>query len=669
MLSKTLSKKTLFAALIAAFFAQTAAAEDRAVIIGINEYAYLKDGDLNGATVDAQKFKDFVRRDLGLKESQITLLLDGAATRKRIIDTIVADLKFRTKPGDRFILFFAGHGSSTKDRDGDEPDGKDEYILTADAGKKGVMPGILDDEIRYMLEYFQDREILVVVDACYSGTIARNISTDDDTARTVFLGDLDVPDLPDDTGLRSLGTRSADQTLVPGQNHMDVWSATSAAEVAIENRSGGIFTKLFLEGVGQKKADFNRNGVVTNAELLAFVRQGSQRFCRTSRLCQDKNRGRLTPGFSGAIERTVAFTPDPNAPITPKVEASPTITPQVTAPPVQTAPVTAPAVTNIEVATAPASEAAPVTSPNTQGADAPDQVAAVTPTEEALQPETQATPEAVVPTIEPTAETTVTVEPPSTTQPDPEATIADAPQADPAGDPANPADPAPTVDTVDVPQGGDDTTPVVQVEDPPDVTTPVPPIKQTPAPAPLPLAQPFRCDDLRVPAGTAKLEDVFLPSRNQAVQLSIRQGVDLAVGQTVLFDVGTDRGGRLMVFDLTPGCELYQVFPSVISPADAPRLTQAAQIEIPSVLSANGQPMVIRVSEPVGRGHLLAVLLEDRSSAIDSLVPPQSQLAAIPDGIGHLTKIANGLNDVVTGPDGAQGTRWHATIVPYTISR
>lgn len=143
----------------------------------------------------------------------------------------------------------------------------------------------------------------------------------------------------------------------------------------------------------------------------------------------------------------------------------------------------------------------------------------------------------------------------------------------------------------------------------------------------------------------------------------------MTVDQTVLFDVNTDRGGRLMVFDLTPGCELYQIFPSILSPNRADILTSPAQVEIPSALSANGQPIVIRVTEPAGRGHLLAVLVEDDVSAIDDLIPPQSQLNAVPDGVGHLTKLANALNAVVNDPNGARGSRWHATIVPYTITR
>ncbi|WP_424973226.1 caspase family protein [Dinoroseobacter sp. S76] len=662
--------------------AQAALAEDRAIIIGINEYKYLKDADLKGATVDARRFRDYVRRDLGLADRQISMLLDGDATRDNIIDTIVKDLRDRTNPGDRLILFFAGHGASTTDRDGDEEDGKDEFIVAADRGKPGELGIILDDELRFLLEYFQDREILVVVDACYSGTIARNVSDLDEVARTIDVGDFNLPPLPDDGGHLAVASRSAGhQTLVPGQAHMDVWSAASSTQVAIENRKGGVFTTLFLEGARDKAADANRNGVVSNAELLSYVQRGSANFCRRSRLCQTQNKGQLTPSFSGAIERTVAFTSSGPDTTNPVVVAPPTPAPVTEpAPPPKVLSNTAPEVTAPETSQTPTN---PVEEPETEIAE----ITPPTPQETSeTPPETNTTPpeavvDAPVPTVEAPSSAEVTIEP----APTPDIEAADAPVTEPtemAGNETS-APPAPDVAENDPPEPPTEATAEVEPDPAEPDPAPKPPEKVVEAkppvelpdlykdPPPLPVApldDPFICADLQYPSGTARLEDMFLPSQNAAVDLSIRQGVDLEVDQTVLFDVATNRGGRLVVYDLTPGCELYQIFPSVISPAKADRLNGAAEIEIPSALSANGQPMVIRVTKPAGRGHLLAVLVEDTLPAVTQLTIPQSQMSALPDGLQHLTDLANGLNAVVTTSSGARSSQWHATILPYVIS-
>lgn len=673
---KKFAKLTAMASFVGGLMAAVpAAAEDRAIIVGINSYAYLDDADLNGARADALNFRDFVEDTLGFKASQITLLLDGDATRDNIIKTIVDDLKYRTKPGDRLVFYFAGHGASTKDRDGDEEDGKDEFLVAANAGKENSFGIILDDDLRFLFEYFKDRDILVVVDACYSGTISRNLVGDEELGRTLVLDDgaLNLPPLASAPILDGTETESARSgALIPGQEHIDVWSATSSTQVAIENRSGGIFTRLFLEGVGNKKADLNNNGVVSNAELLAFVRQGSAAFCNRSRLCQTKNQGRLTPDFSGAIERAAAFTATESSVITPVIEAAPT---QV---PVQTAPV--PSQEELEAIT-PAFEAAPTLVPEkemtpvaeeapveeTTGATDPSATAESTMTDQTGAGTTPSSDDGTVVFVPPTD--TASPDPADGSQQGGQMVDPDTASPDVGTSVTQPATPVASTDPVILPDtsngdGASAAAPPDPMGQPLPSPNDLPPVLSTNSPPPA-----FSCSDLQTVSGTAKLEDIFLPGSNDAVALGIRQGDALTVDQTVLFDVNTDRGGRLMVFDLTPGCELYQIFPSILSPARADVLTRPAQVEIPSALSANGQPIVIRVTEPAGRGHLLAVLVEDNLSAIDDLIPPQSQLNAISDGVGHLTELANRLNTVVNDPNGARGSRWHATIVPYTITR
>lgn len=49
------------------------------------------------------------------------------------------------KPGDKLVFFFSGHGGQAEDEDGDEEDGMDETICTADEDQ------IIDDDLHEML--------------------------------------------------------------------------------------------------------------------------------------------------------------------------------------------------------------------------------------------------------------------------------------------------------------------------------------------------------------------------------------------------------------------------------------------------------------------------------------------------------------------------------------
>ena len=48
------------------------------------------------------------------------------------------------KPSDKFVWYYSGHGGSTDDKNGDEADGKDEFIALENGG-------FLDDEIYHYL--------------------------------------------------------------------------------------------------------------------------------------------------------------------------------------------------------------------------------------------------------------------------------------------------------------------------------------------------------------------------------------------------------------------------------------------------------------------------------------------------------------------------------------
>ncbi|PIN21451.1 Metacaspase involved in regulation of apoptosis [Handroanthus impetiginosus] len=74
------------------------------------------------------------------------------------------------QPGDSLVFHYSGRGSQVKDRDGDEIDGYDEFLLPVDYETEG---GILDDELNATIVRPLPRGAVLhsIIDSCYSGTL------------------------------------------------------------------------------------------------------------------------------------------------------------------------------------------------------------------------------------------------------------------------------------------------------------------------------------------------------------------------------------------------------------------------------------------------------------------------------------------------------------------
>ena len=101
-----------------------------AIIIGIEKYVYLANLDAPFANRDASAFREYTNRALGVKSSNIKLLVDHKASRPQILETFKLWLpRIAGEGGKDIYIFFAGHGLSSDD-------GKDLYILPQDGNSK-----------------------------------------------------------------------------------------------------------------------------------------------------------------------------------------------------------------------------------------------------------------------------------------------------------------------------------------------------------------------------------------------------------------------------------------------------------------------------------------------------------------------------------------------------
>jgi len=177
---KNLKIKHLLIFIVSWLYPQFALTADKhALLIGIQDYSKTPFNSLKGPFNDIELTKGVLRERFGFQNKDFIILLDAQATHtgiekafKRLIERVRAD--------DFVYIFYSGHGSQTKDLNGDEPSGKDQTWVSygarssADSKDKDNYD-VLDDEINAWLSalYAKTEKVVFVSDSCHSATVAR----------------------------------------------------------------------------------------------------------------------------------------------------------------------------------------------------------------------------------------------------------------------------------------------------------------------------------------------------------------------------------------------------------------------------------------------------------------------------------------------------------------
>jgi peptidoglycan/xylan/chitin deacetylase (PgdA/CDA1 family)/uncharacterized caspase-like protein len=217
-----------------------------ALVVGIN--AYKSWPQLSYAVNDAKAVRELLMRKYGFAADHITTLLDGDATRDKILAALgdsLADGKRVTRE-DRVMVFFAGHGVTRK-----LPSGKAlGYIVPVDAAATNYQSQAIS------MTNFQDasdsipaKHVFFVMDACYSGLA-----------------------LTRGGGGAATGDRRQYLQEVTRRTAREVLTAGGADEQVADNGPGGhsIFTWTLLQGL-EGKADLDGDSAITATELAAYV--------------------------------------------------------------------------------------------------------------------------------------------------------------------------------------------------------------------------------------------------------------------------------------------------------------------------------------------------------------------------------------------------------------
>ncbi len=136
-----------------------------AVVIGIADYDSLP--RVTFADRSASSFAELVRRQYGIPQDKITILLNSEATGVRMLSRIKQWAQ-RLGPNDRLIVYYAGHTAPSKD-------GKNSILVPRDASD-----GSLDDPTFQLSTLYQtllasnSQQMVVVLDTCFSGRTDTN---------------------------------------------------------------------------------------------------------------------------------------------------------------------------------------------------------------------------------------------------------------------------------------------------------------------------------------------------------------------------------------------------------------------------------------------------------------------------------------------------------------
>lgn len=293
-----------------------AEAADRALLIGLDRHADQRLDARKGtpAANDLAAMRLLLSTRLGFAVPDIRSLADEEATGDAIRAAMREWLVDGTTPGDRAFLYFAGNGYFTPDESGDEADGLDEGLVPYDArlsvegGALAIDGLVTDDFIGELLAALKGRKVTLLFDAGFSGRVSRG-----DAENEADL--LRAPPLPEATRAIVVEAKGSEQVAeqkaeggfldpVPEGVEVVALTAVSQSQTAMidasdPDRIGGLFTRLYIEAVGEGRADRNRNGTVSNSELIAYLTEGSKAYC-------DAHKAQCEMGLTPRLEPAAA---------------------------------------------------------------------------------------------------------------------------------------------------------------------------------------------------------------------------------------------------------------------------------------------------------------------------------------------------------------------------
>ena len=288
-------------AMLALCAAGPASGRDRALIVGVADYLN-EIGDLIGPENDVVAMRSLVIDVFDYDAADVMVLSDNEATRAGILAAFQSWLIDGTTAGDRVLFYFSGHGSQVAIPTDNGGTRLTSTLVPYDASHEveptAEVPGghILGAQIGDLIDRLAGRDVTIIADSCYAGSVTRSGSPNSGGADGNALFRTITPNTPinvapDDydsdlmarakTSIRLIDPVRRDGSVREG---VAVWQAATLAQLAWESvaedgKQRGIFTDAFVRGLRDLEADRSGTGRITASALLAHVREKAEAFC------------------------------------------------------------------------------------------------------------------------------------------------------------------------------------------------------------------------------------------------------------------------------------------------------------------------------------------------------------------------------------------------------
>lgn len=283
--------------LCAVLILQPAWAERHALLVGIGDYPQAA-LDLLGPENDIAALRPILQDVWGFKPENIQVLEDEQATKAAVLAGL-RSLKDRSRPGDQLFFYYSGHGTSAKDESvrlplPDNTAGLLPYDAKLNLAKHEIVASLIvgRSDLRPIFQEIDGsgRELLVMIDACYSGNAVRGFSLPGEKMPTRFVPlDNKVDSLMPEGGQPR--TRAVDATAseeaYPYENVFFISASGDYEEAAdisgpylrkfptIDGKPHGAFTDAMLRAFSLELPGVDANGdsVVTHLETKQAIQQ------------------------------------------------------------------------------------------------------------------------------------------------------------------------------------------------------------------------------------------------------------------------------------------------------------------------------------------------------------------------------------------------------------
>ena len=222
-----------------------------AVVIGLERYRS-ELPQASHAEQDARVVARYLSGAMGYEEANIVLLLNDRATKSDMEKYFETWLPNRVENDDTVFVYFSGHGApNTKTGEA--------YLVPYDGDPLFLNnTGYPLSRLYQSLDNLPAKEVIVVLDSCFSGAGGRSVIA---------------------KGMRPIITELKSPLL--GKGKTIVLAASSGQQVSstYEQKAHGLLTYFFLKGL-QGDADTNKDGKIDVAELFEYLRPQVERVAR-----------------------------------------------------------------------------------------------------------------------------------------------------------------------------------------------------------------------------------------------------------------------------------------------------------------------------------------------------------------------------------------------------